>query len=202
MLDELSLNVTSALSDLNSLSNSSSIYAKSDVGQHVNLNIDGLGSIQSLNFLFSPTMDKAIDLLLDVTINGKFDIALEKLNQFVKMFDSMGIGQGLFNGQIGSHVIQTIRASVNSIKFQKTSSKIKKALLVLKNLQKQVKKFKDPEMKQKYEDAVYAIKSIVSVIAQLYKYRKKINDKVLKGLGTIVFESEDNEVIQIGKIAY
>ena len=200
MLDDLGLNVTSALSDINSLSNSSNIYAQSDIGKKVDLKVDGLYSIQSLNFLFSPTIDKTIDLLLDVCINGKFDVALGKLSQFIGMFDSMGIGQGLFNGQIGSHVIQVIKDSVNSMKFAKTKNKIKKVLLVIKNLQRQIKKYKDPEMRKKYEEAVYAIKSVISVIAQLYKHRKSINDNVLRGLGNIVFESNEDEIIYINKI--
>lgn len=202
MIDELSLNVNSALTDMKELSDSSNQYNKSNTGSSVDLKIDGLFSVQSLNFLFSPSVDKMIDVLLDVCINGEFSEALSKLDQFVKMFDSMGVGSGFFNGRVGSHIINIIRSSVNSIKFQKTSSKIKKVLLVLKNLKKQLNKVKDPVVKQQYEDAVYAIKSIIKVIALLYKQRKTVNSRVIRGLNNLVFESENDDIITISKIAY
>ena len=201
MIDDLSSNVIDVMSSLSSLSKSPEAYDNSNTGQSVNLNANGLSSVNALNFLFSPSVDKLIDNLLDVCINGKFDVVLNQLQKLVKSFDAMKIGQGLFNGQIGSHVIETIERSVKSLKFQKTASKIKKVLLVLKNLKKQANHFKDPVVREKYEQAIYAIKSLIQVIAGIYKNRKKINDKVLKGLGNIVFESEDDE-IQISKITF
>lgn len=202
MIDNLGANINSIITDFNSLSTSASAYNMSKTYEPMKVQADGLYSIQSLNFLFSPTVDKIIDVLLDVCINGKFDLALNKLDQFVKMFDNMGIGQGFFNGQIGSHVITSIKASVNSMKFQKTNNKLKKVLIILRNLKRGAKKFKDPIQKQKYDDALYAINAIITVVAQIYRHRKKLNDKVLKGLGHIVFESIDDEIIQIGKITY
>jgi hypothetical protein len=202
MIDELGTNITSILSDFNSLSNSSSVYNTTSTPSSIPMKAEGLYSIQSLNFLFSPTVDKIVDTLLDICINGNFDNALTKLDQFVQMFNKMGVGQGFFNGEIGSHVITTIKASVNSMKFNRTSNKIKKVLIVLKNLKREAKKFKDPIQRQKYEDALYAINSIITVIAQIYKHREKLNARVLRGLSNIVFESTNDETIQIGKITY
>ena len=163
MIDELGTNITSILSDFNSLSNSSSVYNTTSAPSSIPMKAEGLYSIQSLNFLFSPTVDKIVDTLLDICINGKFENALSKLDQFVQMFNKMGVGQGFFNGEIGSHVITTIKASVNSMKFNRTTSKIKKVLIVLKNLKREAKKFKDPIQRQKYEDALYAINSIFCI---------------------------------------
>ena len=201
MFDDFSTNVMTALSDLQDLSKSSSEYNNVSL-QPVDLKIDGADSIKTMSFLFSPSVDKMVDALLDVCINGKFDVALEKLNQFVKMFDSMGVGQGFFNGQVGSHIIAVIKSSVNSVKFQKTSSKIKKTLIVLKNLKRQAKRFNDLEVRQKYQDAIYAISSVIQVIASLYRQRNKINSRVLKGLNNVVFESEEDDVIKLGKITF
>ena len=113
----------------------------------------------------------------------------------------MGIGTGFFNGRIGGRVVETIKNSVNSVKFQKTSSKIKKVLLILKNLKRNIKTYNDPIERQKYEEALYAIKSVISVIATIYKNRKKINGKVVKGLNNIIFEETD-ETIKIDKVTF
>ena len=201
MYDELSTNVMSALTDLKEIDHTSDIYKQNKTPEFISTQIDGIPSIKAIDFLFSPQIDKVIDTLLDVCINGKFDAMLDGLSIFVKTFDGMGIGTGFFNGRIGGRVVETIKNSVNSVKFQKTSSKIKKVLLILRNLKRNIKTYTDPVEKQKYEEALYAIKSIISVIATIYKNRKKINGKVVKGLNNIIFEETD-ETIKIDKVTF
>lgn len=201
MYDELSTNVMSALTDLKEIDHTSDIYKQNKTPEFISTQIDGIPSIKAIDFLFSPQIDKVIDTLLDVCINGKFDAMLDGLSRFVKTFDSMGIGTGFFNGRIGGRVVETIKSSVNSVKFQKTSSKIKKVLLILKNLKRNIKTYNDPIERQKYEEALYAIKSVISVIATIYKNRKKINGKVVKGLNNIIFEETD-DVIKIDKVTF
>lgn len=201
MYDELSTNVMSALTDLKEIDHTSDIYKQNKTPEFISAQIDGIPSIKAIDFLFSPQIDKVIDTLLDVCINGKFDTMLDGLSRFVKTFDSMGIGTGFFNGRIGGRVVETIKSSVNSVKFQKTSSKIKKVLLILKNLKRNIKTYNDPIERQKYEEALYAIKSVISVIATIYKNRKKINGKVVKGLNNIIFEETD-DVIKIDKVTF
>lgn len=201
MYDELSTNVMSALTDLKEINHTSDIYRQNKTPEFISAQIDGIPSIKAIDFLFSPQIDKVIDTLLDVCINGKFDTMLDGLSRFVKTFDSMGIGTGFFNGRIGGRVVETIKSSVNSVKFQKTSSKIKKVLLILKNLKRNIKTYNDPIERQKYEEALYAIKSVISVIATIYKNRKKINGKVVKGLNNIIFEETD-DVIKIDKVTF
>lgn len=201
MYDELSTNVMSALTDLKEIDYTSDIYKQNKTPEFISTQIDGIPSIKAIDFLFSPQIDKVIDTLLDVCINGKFDAMLDGLSRFVKTFDGMGIGTGFFNGRIGGRVVETIKNSVNSVKFQKTSSKIKKVLLILKNLKRNIKTYNDPIERQKYEEALYAIKSVISVIATIYKNRKKINGKVVKGLNNIIFEETD-ETIKIDKVTF
>lgn len=47
---------------------------------------------------------------------------------------------------------------MNAEKFMKLKSKFLKIRMLLKNLEKQKKLIQDPVTKEKYEDAVYAIK--------------------------------------------
>ena len=201
MYDELSTNVMSALTDLKEIDHTSDIYKQNKTPEFISTQIDGIPSIKAIDFLFSPQIDKVIDTLLDVCINGKFDAMLDGLSRFVKTFDGMGIGTGFFIGRIGGRVVETIKNSVNSVKFKKTSSKIKKVLLILKNLKRNIKTYNDPIERQKYEEALYAIKSVISVIATIYKNRKKINGKVVKGLNNIIFEETD-ETIKIDKVTF
>lgn len=192
--------VLSAMTDLKNLEQSANVYKTETIPSGINMSLSGIGSERAIAFLFSPNIDKLIDNILDICINGKFDVLNDMINKLVGYCDTMGIGSGFFGGKIGSNVILTIKNSVNSIKFQKTASKIKKVLLVLKNLQKTAKTYKDPVERQKYEDAIYAIKSVVSIVATLYKNRAKINGRVIKGINNIIFEDTECETIEISKV--
>ena len=165
----------------------------------VSLNIDGLYSGKSLEFLFSAVSDGLIDKILDVFNRGDFNSVIELCKKFANMLNQMGVGNGIFQGEISNRVVHVIQSSINSTKFNKTKTKLKKALLIVKNLKKQAKYITDSETKEKYLNAVMALKTMVKVISNVYENRKKINKEVVTGLKSLVFEST-KEPIKLTKL--
>ena len=155
----------------------------------LSLNIDGLYSSKSLEFLFSAVSDGLIDKMLDAFNSGDYNAVIELCKKFADILNQMGVGNGIFQGEISNRVIHVIQSSVNSVKFNKTKTKLKKALLIVKNLKKQARYISDKETREKYLNAVMALKTMVNVINNVYENRKKINKEVVNGLKSLVFES-------------
>ena len=86
----------------------------------VSLNIDGLYSGKSLEFLFSAVSDGLIDKILDVFNRGDFNSVIELCKKFANMLNQMGVGNGIFQGEISNRVVHVIQSSINSTKFNKT----------------------------------------------------------------------------------
>jgi hypothetical protein len=70
-----------------------------------------------------------------------------------------------------------------------------RAILVLKDLRRERKFIRDKETKKKYDDAVYAVYQGLKIINKIYKNRKMVNDRLLKGVKNIVNESEELPII-------
>ena len=70
-----------------------------------------------------------------------------------------------------------------------------RAIIVLKDLRYERKFIKDKETKKKYDDAVYAIYQGLKIINKIYKNRKMVNERLLKGVKNIVNESEELPII-------
>lgn len=187
----------SIMSCMNDMSSDSKDLKPTDLP--VALNIDGLYSGKSLEFLFSAVSDGLIDKILDLFNRGDFNSVIELCKKFANMLNQMGVGNGIFQGEISNRVIHVIQSSINSTKFNKTKTKLKRSLLIVKNLKKQAKYIKDRETKEKYLNAVMALKTMVNVINNVYENRKKINKEVVKGLKSLVFESTE-EPIKLTKL--
>lgn len=157
--------------------------------------ISGIKDNDALSFLFSPTTESIMEKLLDNILSGDFESLLKNVDISKKMFDTAGVGSGLFKGVVGTTIINNIKDTMNEEKFKKMKNKFFKIRLVLKNLEKQKKLINDPVTKQKYEDAVYAIKQAVKMIIKIYRNRKLINSRVLTGLKNIVVESEEIPIV-------
>ena len=187
----------SIMSCMNDMSSDSKDLKQTDLP--VALNIDGLYSSKSLEFLFSAVSDGLIDKILDVFNRGDFNSVIELCKKFANMLNQMGVGNGIFQGEISNRVIHVIQSSINSTRFNKTKTKLKKSLLIVKNLKKQAKYITDAETKEKYLNAVMALKTMVNVINNVYENRKKINKEVVTGLKSLVFEST-KEPIKLTKL--
>ena len=77
---------------------------------------------------------------------------------------------------------------LTSKKFNTMTSKIQKIQLIMKNLKRQAKYLKDPELQKKYRDSVFAIEKVIKLIAKVYRNRRIISKRVIDGLANIVKE--------------
>lgn len=157
--------------------------------------ISGIKDDDALKFLFSPTTEHVIEKLIDNILSGDFENLVTNIDIGKKMFDTAGVGDGLFKGVIGQSIIENIQQTMNAEKFRKMKNKFLKIRMVLKNLEKQKKLIQDPVAKEKYEDAVYAIKQALKMIIKIYRNRKLINSRVINGLKNIVVESEEIPIV-------
>lgn len=194
---ELSTNVADTMNLMSDLSlQNRSIGSGAGLMNQV-MSFAGLSDAKGLNLLFSPVIDKAIDNVLDMFITGNFDSVLSKLDNISNVLSNGGVGEGLFTGEISQRIIASIKNSMQSYKFNKTGSKIKKALIVLKNLKAQAKQIVNPETRKKFEDAMYALNAILKTLKSLYKNRKFVNDRLISGIHNLVKEDEDTPITLI-----
>ena len=197
-MSDLTQYATAALGFMKDLDSDKKEYKDQEIPQHMSLQIDGISSTGGIDLLFAPYIDKIMDKLLDLFITGDYEQILEKLNNITSIFSKGGVGRGFFDGEVSQTIINSIKNSTRSLNYNKTNSKIKKALIIVRNLKRQMKRIPDPETRKKYEDAVYALTALTKMLKSIYKNRKYLNDRVLKGLKNFVFES--NETVKIEKI--
>jgi len=168
----------------------------SDLPSNLNIMLSGISDSKAINFLFSNNIDKLIEKLLALANSGDIDKLLSNEEAIKQFFKVLGFGEGSFEGKISKTVISSIRSSVDSAKFNKTKSSMKKAILVVKNLERAKQTLSSAEEKKKYDDTIYSIKKIFRLIAKIYKDRRVINNRVISGLSNIVNESESLEVLE------
>ena len=168
----------------------------SDLPSNLNIMLSGISDSKAINFLFSNNIDKLIEKLLALANSGDIDKLLSNEEVIKQFFKVLGFGEGSFEGKISKTVISSIRSSVDSAKFNKTKSSMKKAILVVKNLERAKQTLSSAEEKKKYDDTIYSIKKIFRLIAKIYKDRRVINNRVISGLSNIVNESESLEVLE------
>ena len=163
--------------------------------------VRGISSPSALDMLFSPKIDDLLNNLFKQIETGNFDKILSNQDSIEQLMTSL-FGEGSFKGPVSQSVLNSISATIQSRRYQEMKSNLGKSIvtlkkinLVLKNLQKNKKQFKDkPEEYKKYKDAVYAIKQVLKFAARIYRNRKIINKKVFDGLNNIVHENFDFEM--------
>lgn len=165
--------------------------------------IRGVNDSKGLETLFSPQIDTLINSLFNQIESGNFEKVLSNKDTLQSILDVI-FGEGAFQGRISNAVLSNIQRSVESQRFQtmqqhmgKTMAVLKKKNLIIKNLEKGKRAFKDNhEEYKKYKDAVYAIKNVIKFAERIYRSRKLINKKVYNGLNNIVHESfEVDEIL-------
>jgi hypothetical protein len=154
--------------------------------------LSGVSSSNGINFLFSQNIDVLLEKLFDLFNSGKIEELLLNEDKLKEIFEKIGIGEGSFEGEISKAVINSIQTSIQSEKYLKTKTKIQKALIVLKALKQKAKSFQGKERK-KYEDALYACKRLLQIVYKIYKNRKLVNERLLKGLNNIIREDDETE---------
>jgi len=161
--------------------------------------LSGISSQGGINTLFSPEIDKILENFVDLFISGKIDTLLLNEEKLKEIFETIGIGEGSFEGPISKTVIASIQNSMQSFKYLKMKSKLRKMMLVFKELKQKAKNFHGEDRK-KYDEAVYSCKQLLRIIQKVYKNRKLVNERMKKGLSYLLKEGEnissDNEKIE------
>lgn len=143
---------------------------------------------RALQFIFDTKLDKLIDNLLNKVMIGDYS-DIERYAQVIKkVFEMAGIGEGAFEGPVSQALMQNITNSLNSIDFTVTKNKIRKCIILLRNLKYQSKFIKDKDVKRKYLEAVHALKQTLKFVAKVYKDRRIITNRVVTGLKYAVQE--------------
>ena len=144
-----------------------------------------------LKFIFDTKLDRTIDNLLNKFLSGDFDAIDQYSDLIKKVFESVGIGEDAFTGPVSQTLLDTLSNSINSINFNTTKSKIRKCMLITKNLKQRAKSIDNKEMKKKYLEAVYALKQTLKFIAKVYKNRRILTNRVRRGLQIAIHEDFD-----------
>ena len=110
--------------------------------------VRGISSSSALDMLFSPKIDDLLNNLFKQIETGNFDKILSNQDSIEQLMTSL-FGEGSFKGPVSQSVLNSISATVQSRRYQEMKSNLgksmvalKKANLVLKNLQKNKKQFK------------------------------------------------------------
>lgn len=163
---------------------------QSDLPSNIRLMFTGVKNTKALDYLFSARLDELLEKLLDLAMSGDLLMNAEKYltseEEVKKLFDSLGFGEGSFEGPVSKTVLGTIRKSMESEKYRKLSNDAKKVKLLYRQLSlKRWSFIGKPELKKQYDKAFFAIKKILLTIANVYKNRVRI----VNGLSAIINES-------------
>jgi len=197
-IESLIGSLNSTIDDMRSASASAKV---GPVPSTMKILLSGANNSKAVDFLFSTHLDSLLEGLFDAIISGNFDKVIASDEQIKKVFAMVGLGEGSFEGEISQRVITSIMASTNSVKFNNVKSKARKAYLVVRNLEKQTRTIKDPVQKKKYKDSVYALKRVLRYANRIYRNRKLINARVIKGLNNVVHEDVTDDIIILERIA-
>jgi hypothetical protein len=185
-LDQVIDNINISIESMRS--NEKEEIKNSDLPSNLQLMLSGVTNSKAIDFLFSANLDKLIEKLLNMLESGEIEKILQNEEKMNNLFGSVGIGRGTFKGPVSKSIIQNIQRSLDSKKFNNMKSKLRKIQLIIKNLRKQAKYLKDPELQKKYKEAVYAIEKVIKLVASIYRNRRIISKRVLDGLTNIVKE--------------
>jgi 8-oxo-dGTP pyrophosphatase MutT (NUDIX family) len=133
--------------------------------------------------VFSGKLDSVVSSLFDKILMGDFDLGSvpEKVEELLSKVEKTA-----FKGELSQRLVNNITNSINSDKFKTTQSKIKKCLLIIRNLQKEYRSEKDKEKRKKLKQATNAILEVLKLTGRIYKVRKKLQ----VGLNVAINEAE------------
>jgi hypothetical protein len=161
-----------------------------DLPSNLSLMFTGVSNTKALDFLFSSRLDTLLEKLMNLAMSGELLTNIEKFltneEEIKKLFKSFGFGEGSFEGPVSKTILDSVRDSMESVKYKQAKTDVEKVKIVYKKLAvKWFSFWNKPAERKKYEEAMRAIKTILKIVSQVYKNRVKL----LKGLGNIVTES-------------
>jgi hypothetical protein len=172
----------------------------SELPSNLKIMLSGVSNSKALDFLFSNRLDVILEKLMDMIMTGELLTNVEKFFSNEKdikdLFSSLGFGEGSFEGPVSTTILNSVRDSMEDNKYLKMKSETDKIKYIYRNMKMKWWNFwNKPELRKKYEQAMYAIEEILKIVSNVYKNRERI----IKGLGNIVVESV-NESIQLERI--
>lgn len=169
-----------------------------DLPSNFSLMLSGVPGSKAFQTLFSTRLDVLMDNLMNIALSGDLMSNIEKFlsneDELKKFLESLGFGEGSFEGPVSKTILDTVRNSIESMEYVKMDNDAKKVAFVYKKLRMKWWSFwNKPDLRKKYEQAMRAIIDILEVVAKVYRNRERI----VKGLGNIV-----NESIEIESLKY
>jgi phosphomevalonate kinase len=166
-----------------------------DLPSNLSLMLGGISNSKALDMIFSSRVDTLIEKLMDLIMSGKLLTDIEKFlkneDDLRELLTSLGFGEGSFKGPVSQRLVKAAQKAVDSPKFNKLKNDSKKVVFIYKKLKlESLKLLKNPEEYKKYNQALKAIRKILSLINQIYKNRAKI----VRGLSTIVNENTQEDI--------
>lgn len=155
--------------------------------------LPGVGSLQAISFLFSPTVTNYLVNLLDSVINQNYSEIGDSKTLKALNLDKIEFGQGYTTEKkITSNFVKGILNSLERV----NQSKIKnKAMLVMKfinNLKKHAKTIKNSLEKEKYLEDVEALVNVLKVVKNIIVNRNSFANVLHK---TLMLQESDEEVV-------
>jgi hypothetical protein len=190
-LKELERMISGVNNDIDELRSKKITVKDSELPSNLKIMLSGISDSKAIEFLFSNNIDKMLEKLFSLFLSGDMNTILDNKEKIKEIFSDLGFGEGSFEGPVSKRVIMSINASINSGNFSKLENNMMKALFVVKNLERESKNIKGKREKQKYDEAVSAVKQLLRFVSKIYQNRKLVNNKVLRGLSHIVKEDTD-----------
>jgi hypothetical protein len=187
-LKELESMINQVNSDIDHMRKNKKEVKDSDLPSNLKIMLSGISDSKAIEFLFSHNIDKMLERLFSLFMSGDIDTILSNKDKIKELFQELGFGEGSFEGPVSKRIMMSMNASINSGNFSKLESNMRKALFVIGNLERESKNIKGKREREKYNEAVNAIKQVMRFAAAIYRNRKIINNKVIKGLQNIVKE--------------
>lgn len=192
-LDQLIKDLNSTITDLQT-----NPINTAKIPSNFSLMTDGITSQLGLDTLFNGKLDDIIDKLFDNIVSGNFESVLTSTDFLDTLLKKIGISDpdvkpganAPFQGKLSQKIIGSINTTLSKPKFVQAKTGLKKVIILLKDLNDERKKIRDPITNKKFEDAIYAIKKTLIIVNKIYKQRKKFTDKVKAGLSVIVNEDQ------------
>jgi hypothetical protein len=187
-LKELESMINQVNSDIDHMRKNKKEVKDSDLPSNLKIMLSGISDSKAIEFLFSHNIDKMLERLFSLFMSGDINTILSNKDKIKELFQELGFGEGSFEGPVSKRIMMSMNASINSGNFSKLESNMRKALFVIGNLERESKNIKGKREREKYNEAVNAIKQVMRFAAAIYRNRKIINNKVIKGLQNIVKE--------------
>ena len=152
-------------------------------GYEPTVNLKGVGSLQALSFIFSPTVTNYVMNLLDSILDGNYSRLVDD-----KVLQGIGLGNIELGGKfetkskITSNFADGILRSLNIVNSSKLKSKLLLVNRFVSNLKKYGKTISDKIERQEYMDDVKAFMKVISIIKNVIENRSNFVNVLKKTL--------------------